>query len=154
MASTNWTHSLIYRQGSKIRSMYFHIIPMIIRDFKFWMNRSSLLRKPDLESIGDVIFKWATKFINSMIIYIDYLSVHIRKVCIESQRWESDATKYLMNHPPFKKIKDWCKIMLIVLLLERVSVNHFKNICYEKYNLSYWSLITYTIWLISKHIEK
>jgi len=66
-----WAHSLSYQQRSKIRSLYFHIIRIIVRDFKFKYNRTSLLRKTGLESIDDILYKRASAFLYSRIYYLE-----------------------------------------------------------------------------------
>jgi len=66
-----WAHSLSFQQRSRIRSLYFHIIRIILRDFKFKLNRTSLLKEAKLESIDDIMFKRASTFIYSRVYYLE-----------------------------------------------------------------------------------
>jgi len=66
-----WAHSITYNHRQRIRSLFFHIIRIIIRDFKFKMSRTQLLKAANLEGIDDILFKRASSFIYSMLVYLE-----------------------------------------------------------------------------------
>jgi len=69
--SSVWAHSITYNHRLRIKSLFYHIIRIIIRDFKFKMCRTQLLKAANLEGIDDILFKRASSFIYSMLVYLE-----------------------------------------------------------------------------------
>jgi len=66
-----WGHALSFSLRSKLRSVYFYIIRLIVRDFNFNLNRTSLLRKAKLDNIDDLFFKRASCFIFGLTFHLE-----------------------------------------------------------------------------------
>jgi len=61
--SPAWSCNLSYILKSKLRSIYYHLIRVILRDFNFNLNRNQLLAKANLESLETILFKRSSVFI-------------------------------------------------------------------------------------------
>jgi len=55
--------NLSYILNSKLRSFYYHLIRVILRDFNFNLNRTQLLVNANLECFENILFKRSSVFI-------------------------------------------------------------------------------------------
>jgi len=58
-----WFHRLNYHLRLKIRSAYYHIIRVLIRDFRFKLNRKGLLKTSGMEDLDTILEKRTSCFI-------------------------------------------------------------------------------------------
>jgi len=56
-ASPAWSYRISYRSKIRLRSIYFHIIRVMLRDFKFELNRRSMLRLSSMEDLDIILEK-------------------------------------------------------------------------------------------------
>jgi len=62
-----WSHNLSYINRGKLRSTYFHLIRVVLRDFNYKLNQSRLLLVSGLESIDILLLKRTSVFIFNII---------------------------------------------------------------------------------------
>jgi len=62
-----WSSSLSYILRARIRSVYFLVIRMIIRDFNLRLSRKRMLRITGLENIDDIFFRRTSVFLYNII---------------------------------------------------------------------------------------
>jgi len=62
-----WSHSLGFNLRAKLRSVYYRVIRVVLRDFDFKLNRTGLLRVSGLESIDQILFMRSTVFLFNLI---------------------------------------------------------------------------------------
>jgi len=65
--SPAWYHRLNYHLRLKIRSTYYHIIRVLVRDFQFELNRKGLLRAIGMEDLDTILQKRSSCFIFKII---------------------------------------------------------------------------------------
>jgi len=70
-ASPILSQLLNYSLRSKLRSFYFYVIRILVRDFEFKLNRVKLLRKSSLESIDDILFKRTSAFMFKLTYHLE-----------------------------------------------------------------------------------
>jgi len=61
--SPAWSCNLSYILKNRLRSFYYHLIRVILRDFNFNLNRTQLLVKANLECLENILFKRSSVFI-------------------------------------------------------------------------------------------
>lgn len=66
-----WSSSLNYALRARIKSVYFLVIRVIIRDFNLRFSRSTMLRISGLENIEDIFFKRTSVFLYKIIYYLE-----------------------------------------------------------------------------------
>lgn len=62
-----WYNSLKFNLKAKIRSLYYHFIRVILRDFDFNLSRPLMLRKSGMENLDTIFFKRSSVFIFKLI---------------------------------------------------------------------------------------
>jgi len=62
-----WNHSLNYRQKAQLRSVFFKILRIVVRDFGFKMNRTQLPQACEMEHIDKILFKRESMFLFNLI---------------------------------------------------------------------------------------
>jgi len=66
-AAPAWSSHIGYQLRSKLRSTYYFILRLILRDFGRNLNRSGMLRKSGLDSIDTLLFKRTSVFLFNLI---------------------------------------------------------------------------------------
>jgi len=62
-----WYHRVDYRTKAKIKSTYYHILRVMVRDFRFRLNKFELLELVGMEDIWDVLSKRSSCFLFKII---------------------------------------------------------------------------------------
>jgi len=61
--SQAWSCNLSYILKSKLKSFYYHLIRVLLRDFDFKLNRTRLLERAKLENLENILFKRNSVFV-------------------------------------------------------------------------------------------
>jgi len=62
-----WQHNISFRQRAKLRSSYFRIIRLLLRDFNVRLSRSELLKRSGLLGLDTILYRRASVFIFNII---------------------------------------------------------------------------------------
>jgi len=65
-----WFHRLSYRSRMRLRSIYFHIIRVIVRDFDYKLNRRGLLRAMKMEDLDTIMNKRTSCFVFKILYHL------------------------------------------------------------------------------------
>jgi len=83
-----WYHGLNFKQREKIKSIYYKILRVLVRDFSFRLNRTGLLKKTNLEDIGVIYTKRSSVFLFKIIQTLEptNLACFLLSKCYENER--------------------------------------------------------------------
>lgn len=65
--SLAWCCNLLYLLKARLKSFYFHLIRVLIKDFDYKLNRPKIIEKLGLESLDTILFKRMSVFIFNLI---------------------------------------------------------------------------------------
>jgi len=65
--SPAWSVNLSYHQSQKLRSIFYHSIRLLLRDFDFKLNRKKLLEKSNMQSLDHILLMRNSVFLFNII---------------------------------------------------------------------------------------